>query len=173
MSIKFLSLGGVFWVWGGGKCRFYFHGREDFLTEEARENSGRNSRIVQCFSQQWPNLISKVGLLHILTRARVLTGEMQVSTSTVAALLSKMACQRIAMVDMAFLVFTACPCLLHGWMEPEFSSEIFFSCCLGGGGGGRSCSAPCYKPHVGPRVVLDLSVSLNRRRAESTKRGSL
>ena len=36
MSIKFLVLegGGVFWVcfWGGGggKCRFYFYGREDF-----------------------------------------------------------------------------------------------------------------------------------------------
>ena len=21
--------GGVFWVWGGGECRFYFHGRAD------------------------------------------------------------------------------------------------------------------------------------------------
>ena len=32
MSIKFLVLGGgVFWVLGGGgKCRFYFYGREDF-----------------------------------------------------------------------------------------------------------------------------------------------
>ena len=31
MSIKFRVLGGVFWVWGGGgKCRFYFYGREDF-----------------------------------------------------------------------------------------------------------------------------------------------
>ena len=33
MSIKFLVLGGggVFWVWGGGgECRFYFHGCEDF-----------------------------------------------------------------------------------------------------------------------------------------------
>ena len=34
MSIKFrvLGVGGVFWVWGGGggKCRFYFYGREDF-----------------------------------------------------------------------------------------------------------------------------------------------
>ena len=32
MSIKFLVLGGgfgVFWG-GGGKCRFYFYGREDF-----------------------------------------------------------------------------------------------------------------------------------------------
>ena len=31
MSIKFLifSGGGVFWVWGGGECRFYFHGRAD------------------------------------------------------------------------------------------------------------------------------------------------
>ena len=32
MSIKFLLLGGggVFWVLGGGGCRFYFYGREDF-----------------------------------------------------------------------------------------------------------------------------------------------
>ena len=33
MSIKFLLLGGggVFWVFGGGgECRFYFYGREDF-----------------------------------------------------------------------------------------------------------------------------------------------
>ena len=38
MSIKFLVFklgGGVFWVFflgggGGGKCRFYFYGREDF-----------------------------------------------------------------------------------------------------------------------------------------------
>ena len=28
MSIKFRVLGGVFW--GGGECRFYFYGREDF-----------------------------------------------------------------------------------------------------------------------------------------------
>ena len=32
MPIKFLVLGGVvFWVFGGGgECRFYFYGREDF-----------------------------------------------------------------------------------------------------------------------------------------------
>ena len=32
MSIKFLVLGGggYFGFWGGGKCRFYFYGREDF-----------------------------------------------------------------------------------------------------------------------------------------------
>ena len=35
MPIKFLVLGGLFWVFwggggGGGKCRFYFYGREDF-----------------------------------------------------------------------------------------------------------------------------------------------
>ena len=31
MSIKFLVLGGVFWAFGGGgECRFYFYGREDF-----------------------------------------------------------------------------------------------------------------------------------------------
>ena len=40
---------------------------------------------------------------------QLLSGEMKVSTSTVAALFSKMALtgQRIAMVDMVFLVFTA------------------------------------------------------------------
>ena len=31
MSIKFLVRGGgVFWVLGGGECRFYFYGRADF-----------------------------------------------------------------------------------------------------------------------------------------------
>ena len=31
MSIKFLVLwGGYFGFWGGGECRFYFYGREDF-----------------------------------------------------------------------------------------------------------------------------------------------
>ena len=42
-----------------------------------------------------------------------LPGEIKVSTSTVAALFSKMALtgQRIAMVDMVFLVFTAFPYL--------------------------------------------------------------
>ena len=30
MSIKFLVLGGGILGWGGGKCRFYFYGREDF-----------------------------------------------------------------------------------------------------------------------------------------------
>ena len=29
MPIKFLVLGGVFWLLGG-ECRFYFYGREDF-----------------------------------------------------------------------------------------------------------------------------------------------
>ena len=32
MSIKFLVLGGggILGFWGGGECRFYFYGREDF-----------------------------------------------------------------------------------------------------------------------------------------------
>ena len=30
MSIKFLVLGGVFWVRGGRECRFYFYGRGAF-----------------------------------------------------------------------------------------------------------------------------------------------
>ena len=31
MSIKFLLVGGVFWVLGGGECRFYFYGARIFL----------------------------------------------------------------------------------------------------------------------------------------------
>ena len=31
MPIKFLVVGGVFWVWGGGKCRLYFYGGGIFL----------------------------------------------------------------------------------------------------------------------------------------------
>ena len=52
---------------------------------------------------------------------------MKVSTSTIAALFSKMAVrgQRIAMVDMVLLVFPALPYLPQGWMEPEFPSEDF------------------------------------------------
>ena len=44
-------------------------------------------------------------------KGRALTGEIKVSTSTVAALFLKMALrgQRIAMVDMVLLVFTAFP----------------------------------------------------------------
>ena len=30
MSIKFLVLGEGYFGFGGGKCRFYFYGREDF-----------------------------------------------------------------------------------------------------------------------------------------------
>ena len=31
MSVKFLVPGGgIFGFWGGGECRFYFYGREDF-----------------------------------------------------------------------------------------------------------------------------------------------
>ena len=30
MSVKFLRGGGYFGFWGGGECRFYFYGREDF-----------------------------------------------------------------------------------------------------------------------------------------------
>ena len=38
MSIKFLLLGGggVFWVLGGGECRFYFYGRADFSDFQSR-----------------------------------------------------------------------------------------------------------------------------------------
>ena len=56
-----------------------------------------------------------------------LAGEIKVSTSTVAALFLTMALtgQRIAMVDMVFVVFTAFPYPPQGWMEPEFASEDF------------------------------------------------
>ena len=44
MSIKFLVLGGgVFWVWGGGECRFYFYGREDFLREGVKSARGETA----------------------------------------------------------------------------------------------------------------------------------
>ena len=51
--------------------------------------------------------------------------EIKVSTSTVAALFSKMALtgQRIATVDMAFLVFTAFAYLPQGWMEPALRAK--------------------------------------------------
>ena len=72
------------------------------------------------------------------------TGEMKVSTSTVAALFSKMALtgQRIAMVDMVLLVFfqhVHIYCRV-GWSQ-SFPLKIFFSCSLGGGG--RYFSAAC------------------------------
>ena len=44
MSVKFLLLGGgVFWVLGGGgKCRFYFYGREDFSDKNQGRGEGRS-----------------------------------------------------------------------------------------------------------------------------------
>ena len=55
------------------------------------------------------------------------TEKTKVSTSAVAALFLKMALtsQRIAMVDMVFLVFKSFPYLPEGWMESEFASEDF------------------------------------------------
>ena len=49
MSIKFFVLGGggYFGFWGGGKCRFYFYGREDFSDTypypTVSDFAGRNS----------------------------------------------------------------------------------------------------------------------------------
>ena len=44
MSIKFLVLeGGVFWVLGGGECRFYFYGRADF-SDKGKNPEGKNFR---------------------------------------------------------------------------------------------------------------------------------
>ena len=70
----------------------------------------------------------------------------KLSTSTVAALFSKMALtsQRIAMVDVVFLVFTAFPYIYRrgGWRQ-SLPLKNFFSCSLGGGGG-RYFSVPSH-----------------------------
>ena len=74
-----------------------------------------------------------------------MTGEIKVSTSTAAALLSKMALtgQRIAMVDMVLLVFLACHIYRRGgFWHQSFTLKIFFSCFLGGGGGCKYLQFP-------------------------------
>ena len=47
MSIKFLVLGGGIWVLGvgggGGKCRFYSYGREDFSENLVAQNTLRRN----------------------------------------------------------------------------------------------------------------------------------
>ena len=60
-------------------------------------------------------------------------GEMKVSTSTVAALFSKMSLtgQRIAMVDMIFLVFTAFHIYRRGGWSQSLPLKIFLFCSLG------------------------------------------
>ena len=70
------------------------------------------------------------------------TGEMKVSTTTVAALFSRMALtgQRLAMVDMVLLVFPAFPYYRRVAWSQSFPLKVFFSCCLGGG---RYFSVPC------------------------------
>ena len=73
------------------------------------------------------------------------SGEIKISTSTVAALFSKMALtgQRIAIVDMVSLVFFFQNFHTYrrgGWNQ-SFTLKIFFSCSLGGGG--RYFSVPC------------------------------
>ena len=72
------------------------------------------------------------------------TGEIKVSTSTVAALFSKMALtgQRIAMVDMVLLFFQLFHIYRRGGWSQSFPLKIFFSCSLGGGG--RYFSVPCH-----------------------------
>ena len=44
MSIKFLVLGGggVFWVFGGGECRFYFYGRADSSDRKTKRSRNRS-----------------------------------------------------------------------------------------------------------------------------------
>ena len=51
MSIKFRVLGGggVFWVLEGGKCRFYFYGREDF-SEERRVYANFFEKFARTFA---------------------------------------------------------------------------------------------------------------------------
>ena len=89
-------------------------------------------RLHRCKSEVALQQETFPGLPHPPTRPLApspinLAGEIKVSTSTVEALFLKMALtgQRIAIVDMAFLVFTAFPYLPQGWMEPAFASEDF------------------------------------------------
>ena len=74
----------------------------------------------------------------------MISGEIKVSTSTVAALCSKMALtgQRIAMVDMVFLVVQHFHIYRRGGWSHSLPLKIFFVCSLGGGGGGRYFSVP-------------------------------
>ena len=70
MSIKFPVLGGGFWVLGGGgKCRFYFYGREDFSEflrslkqlkkkKFCHERSGFESNGIDGFSASIPTSLS-------------------------------------------------------------------------------------------------------------------
>ena len=80
-------------------CKFYFYCRLA-VSELGGKNLSHSDlgRFTRTKVQNWISLT--------LSRK---TGEIKVSTSTVAALFSKMALtgQRIAMVDMVFLVFTA------------------------------------------------------------------
>ena len=73
-------------------------------------------------------------------------GEIKVSTSTVAALVSKMALtgHRNATADMVLLVFHV---YRRGGWHQSFTLKIFFSCSLGGGGGGRYFSVLCGRGH--------------------------
>ena len=50
LSIKFLVLGGGYFGFGGGECRFYFYGREDFSASQAnpqRESESQAFRIAR------------------------------------------------------------------------------------------------------------------------------
>ena len=50
MSIKFLVLGGgYFGFWGGGECRFYFYGREDFSDKFTGERFTNHSNHIHRF----------------------------------------------------------------------------------------------------------------------------
>ena len=74
-------------------------------------------------------------------------GETKVSTSTAAALFSKMALtgQRIAMVDMVSHFLQHFHVYRRGGWSQSLPLKIFFSCSLGGGGG-RYFSVPSVGP---------------------------
>ena len=80
----------------------------------------------------------------------MITGEIKVSTSTVAALFSKMALtgQRIAMEDTVLLVFLQhCHIYRKGGWGQSSPLKIFFSCSLGGGGRYFSVLCDNFKPN--------------------------
>ena len=45
-KIPRLGGGGVFWGLGGGECRFYFYGREDFFENNQIQSKG--AQIMKC-----------------------------------------------------------------------------------------------------------------------------
>ena len=54
MSIKILVLGGggSIWVFGGGECRFYFYGREDFSDRWPGDSQCKSGRLARFNSRE-------------------------------------------------------------------------------------------------------------------------